>query len=80
MTLDKNPFSHGNVQMPSKIELTLTRVSSELTPKSTSPQLLRSQDLDQLLRLGRGGNDTQYKVYWLSYAVIKMICLTSQGN
>ena len=50
-----------------------------LLTKSTSPQLLRSQDLDhELSRLRRSGNDQgSIKVYWLRYAVIRMICLTT---
>ena len=45
--------------------LTLTREGSNLLrralQKSTSPQLLRSQDLDQLSWLRTSGNDQQYK-------------------
>ena len=33
----------------------------EVLTKSTSPQLLRSQDFDQLSRLRRSGNDQHYK-------------------
>ena len=45
--------------------LTLTREGSNLlrraSQKSTSPELLRSQDLDQLSWLRTSGNDQQYK-------------------
>ena len=45
--------------------------------KATSPQLVRSQDLDQLSWLRKSKNDQQRLVYWLSYTVIRMICLTT---
>ena len=45
--------------------------------KATRPQLPLSQDLDQLSRLRRSENDQLRLVYWLSYAVIRMICLTT---
>ena len=53
--------------------LLLTKISS-LDPirviiKATSPQILSSQDLDQLWRL-RSENDEYRLVYWLSYAVL----------
>ena len=41
-----------------------------VTIKATSPQILRSQDLDQLSRLKRSENDQYRLVYWLSYAVL----------
>ena len=42
-----------------------------------SPQLLSLQELDQLLRLSRSENDQKRLVYWLGYAVIRMICLST---
>ena len=45
--------------------------------KATSPQTLCSQDLDQLSRLRRSENDQQRLVYWLSYAVIRVIWFTT---
>ena len=41
-----------------------------VTIKATSPQILRSQDLDQLSRLRRSENDQYHLVYWLSYTVL----------
>ena len=41
-----------------------------VTIKATSPQILHSQDLDQLSRLRRSENDQYRLVYWLSYAVL----------
>ena len=52
----------------------------EVLTKSTSPQLLRSQDYDQLSLLRRSGNDQHYKSYWLSNAVIRMIGLTGRAR
>ena len=52
------------------------RLFSKIILKATSPQLLPTQVLDHLWRL-RSENDQQYKVYWLSYAVMKIICLTT---
>ena len=52
------------------------RLFLKIILKATSPQLLRAQVLDQLWRL-RSENDQQYKVYWLSYAVMRIICLTT---
>ena len=47
------------------------------TIKATSPEFLRSQDLDQLSRLRRSENDQEGLIYWLSYTVIRMISLTT---
>ena len=52
------------------------RVFSKIILKATSPQLLRTQVLDLLWHL-RSENDQQYKVYWLRYAVMRIICLTT---
>ena len=44
--------------------------------KAMSPQLLCLQDfIDQLSRLSGNENDQWRLVYWLSYAVIRMMCL-----
>ena len=46
--------------------------------KARSPQLLLLQDLmDQLSRLRGNENDQEHLVYCLSYAVVRMICLTT---
>ena len=45
--------------------------------KATSPQLVRSQDLDQLSQLRRLENDQKRLVYRLRYAAIGMICFTT---
>ena len=53
--------------------LLLTKIASlhpiRVIIKATSPQILCSQDLDQLWRL-RSENDEYRLVYWLSYAVL----------
>ena len=67
MTLDKNLQSPWNVEMPSEKDQHLRGqvviYSVERYNKSTSPQLPRSQDLDQLSRLRTSGNDQQYKSF-----------------
>ena len=48
--------------------------------KATSPQLVRSQDLDQLSQLRRRENDQKRLVYRLRYAAIGMICFTTGSS
>ena len=66
------------------VVLSSTKVASlhliRVIIKATSAQLLRPQDLDQLLRLRRSENYQYRSVYWLSYAVIRMILLDDRSS
>ena len=67
--------------MGKSILLSSTKIASSylirVIIKATSPQLVCSQELDQLSQLRRGENDQKRLVYRLSYAVMRMIFLTT---
>ena len=60
--------------MGKSIVLSSTKIASlhliRVIIKATSPQLVCSQELDQLSQLRRGENDQKRLVYRLSYAAI----------
>ena len=67
--------------MGKSILLSSTKIASpyliRILIKATSPQLVCSQELDQLSQLRRGENDQKRLVYRVSYAVMRMIFLTT---